>query len=78
MGTIFSAVTMKKIKSRLPILMASQNPPINQLNLAKATGLSATTINKIYNNKFVRIENESIETLCDYFQCDINDLLNLI
>jgi putative transcriptional regulator len=68
---------MKKLKSKIRLLMAIHEPPLNQARLAKETGLSPTTINALYLNKFQAISSSTIEVLCNYFQCELSDLLEL-
>jgi len=68
---------MKKLKSKIRLLMATHEPPLNQARLAKETGLSPTTINALYLNKFQAISSSTIEVLCNYFQCELSDLLEL-
>ncbi|MBE9190621.1 helix-turn-helix transcriptional regulator [Gloeocapsopsis crepidinum LEGE 06123] len=57
--------------------MDGQYPPLSQRRLARETNLSPTTINLIYLNKFNRIDNATIEKLCDYFGVEIGELLYL-
>lgn len=70
---------MKKVHCRLPNLMVEKDPRLNQRRLGQETGLSHTTINKLYNGQPLkaRIDPETIERLCDYFGCQIGDLLVL-
>ena len=60
---------------RLRILMAEQEPPLNQTQLVKATGLGNHTVSKLYNNTFTRIDKNTVETLLNYFECKLVDLL---
>lgn len=48
-------------------------PSINQLS--KETKISLPTLYKIKNNNQVLIHLETIETLCNYFDCEVNDLI---
>ena len=57
--------------------MASQEPALSQKQLASDTGLSPTTINQLFNNNFRRIDAGTVEALCEYFRCDLPDLLVL-
>lgn len=67
---------MMKVKFRLHILMGEHKiRSISQLS--KETGLSRPTLTKIYENETFRIEFETIEKLCDYFNCDVSDLMYL-
>ena len=63
-----------KIHCTLAVMMASQRPPINQTELKSATGLAGTTINRLYNNTFTRVDTTTLVKLCEYFDCEIADL----
>jgi putative transcriptional regulator len=65
---------MAKVKFRLHILMGEHKiRSISQLS--KETGLSRPTLTKIYENETFRVEFETVEKLCDFFDCDISDLM---
>lgn len=67
---------MKKTKFRLHILMGEKKiRSISQLS--QETGLSRPTLTRIYNNETNRVEFETIEKLCLFFNCGINDLIEL-
>ena len=67
---------MAKVKFRLHILMGEHKiRSISQLS--KETGLSRPTLTKIYDNETNRIEFETIEKLCTFFNCEIDDLMVL-
>ncbi|PIG93916.1 transcriptional regulator [Gloeocapsopsis sp. IPPAS B-1203] len=57
--------------------MDEQYPHLSQRRLARETGLSPTTINLIYLNKFNRIDNTTLEKLCGYFGIEVGELLYL-
>lgn len=46
-------------------------------DLARETGLNRGTITRLYHETAERVELDVIEKLCDYFQCDIADLLEI-
>lgn len=48
---------------------------VNMSELSDVTGLSRSTISNIYNQKSKRIDFETINKLCIYFNCEANDLL---
>jgi putative transcriptional regulator len=50
---------------------------LSQLAVAQATKISPTTIGKLYRNQFERIDNHTIEVLCQYFQIPIEKLLEV-
>ncbi len=62
---------------RLAVLMAEKDPQLSQRQLAKDTGLSPTTVHKLFTNKFGRVDTNTIEVLCSYFNKDIADLFVL-
>uniref|UniRef100_B8HPK5 Transcriptional regulator, XRE family n=1 Tax=Cyanothece sp. (strain PCC 7425 / ATCC 29141) TaxID=395961 RepID=B8HPK5_CYAP4 len=68
---------MFEIHCRLAVLMAEKDPKLSQHKLAADTGLGITTVNRLFNNKFSRVDTNTIKTLCKYFSCDIGQLLVL-
>lgn len=62
------------MRCRLAVLMAEQDPPLSQKQLAKEAGLSTTTVNLLYGNKFQRVDVKTINKLCNYFGCEVGDL----
>lgn len=65
------------MKSRLRILMAEQEPPLSQAVLIDRLGLGSHTISRLYNNTFQRIDTETVEKLCDFFECGLAELFEL-
>ncbi|NEO87912.1 MAG: helix-turn-helix transcriptional regulator [Spirulina sp. SIO3F2] len=62
--------------SKLPQLMEVAG--IDQKTLAAQTGLSPTTVGKMYRGHFQRIDNHTIKTLCLYFGLrKIDDLISI-
>lgn len=55
-----------KIISKLPALMTSKD--LDQKTLAHFTGLSPTTVGKVYRGQFNRIDNNTVMVLCLYFE----------
>ncbi|MGK7948464.1 MAG: helix-turn-helix domain-containing protein [Xenococcaceae cyanobacterium] len=51
--------------SKLPKLMESKG--LDQKTLAFHTGLSPTTVGKVYRGQFNQIDNHTFTTLCLYF-----------
>lgn len=62
---------------RLAVLMAEKDPRLSQRQLASETGLSPTTVHRLFTNKFERVDTKTIETLCSYFDKEIGDLFVL-
>jgi putative transcriptional regulator len=48
---------------------------LSQRRLAGETGLAATTLNRLYNNDFDRVDVKTVENLCNYFGCEVGELL---
>ncbi|WP_316432441.1 MAG: helix-turn-helix domain-containing protein [Leptolyngbya sp. IPPAS B-1204] len=63
------------MRCRLRVLMAEKE--ITQIQLRESLGLGSNTISKLYNNRFDRVDRETIEKLCDYFGVEIGDLFTL-
>jgi DNA-binding Xre family transcriptional regulator len=55
-----------KVISKLPSLMESVEG-LDQKTLAAKTGLSPTTVGKLYRGHFDRIDNHTVTTLCKFF-----------
>lgn len=66
---------MKRMKCRLRVLMAERE--MTQGQLREALGLGTHTVSKLYNNRFDRVDRETIEKLCDYFEVEIGELFVL-
>jgi putative transcriptional regulator len=63
------------VKNNLRVLMAVHKMNIKDVH--ETTGLSRTTISKLYNEESTTIAFETIYKLCKLFNCDVNDLLIL-
>ena len=62
--------------SKLPKLMESKG--IDQKTLAYQTGLSPTTVGKVYRGQFNQIDKHTFTTLCLYFGLKtISDLIDI-
>lgn len=66
-----------RLRSKLPELMRERD--LDQKTVALDTGLSPSTVGKIYRSHFDRIDNHTIKTLLLYFGlCKIDDLIEVI
>jgi DNA-binding Xre family transcriptional regulator len=70
------------IRYRLVELMRAweshQGEPAGSLTfrrLAELVDLSPDTLNRIANQKVSRIDHETIDKLCEFFDCDLSDLM---
>lgn len=61
------------IHSRLNLLMAERR--VNVSELSRLTGISRTMLSKLYNDDFARIDVETLDKLCSFFECDVGELL---
>lgn len=65
------------MKSKLPDLMKKRG--VDQKTVAAATGLSPTTVGKLYRSHFDRIDNNTVIALCKYFDLRrLDDLIELV
>ncbi|MEH1786509.1 MAG: helix-turn-helix transcriptional regulator [Nostoc sp.] len=65
------------MKSKLPTLMEKQG--IDQKTLAAKTGLSPTTVGKVYNNHFKAIDVHTVTALMKHFNLKrLDDLFQVI
>lgn len=51
---------------------------LSQTEVASATGLSPTTVGKLYRNQFERIDKDTLMALCRFFHIGIADLFEVI
>ncbi|WP_353625723.1 helix-turn-helix transcriptional regulator [Bacillus sp. JCM 19041] len=66
---------MQVVKNNLRVLMAQNKMDIKAVH--EATGLSRTTISKLYHETSAKIGMDTIAKLCDLFNCGIEELLYL-
>ena len=57
----------------LSTLMGAKRVSIQKVH--EKTGLSRNTVANLYYDKATRIDFETISKLCDFFECNVNDLL---
>ncbi|QSJ20877.1 helix-turn-helix transcriptional regulator [Nostoc sp. UHCC 0702] len=57
--------------------MAEKDPQLSQRQLAFETGLDAMTINRLFTNRFNRVDSTTVEALCNYFNKDVGDLFEM-
>ncbi len=71
----------RKLQNRaLQLLMEKERKTgkrIRNIEIAQETGLAASIISRWMNNQVERFDAHIIERLCDYFECEIGDLLYL-
>jgi putative transcriptional regulator len=63
------------VRNNLRILMARDRLSIQEVH--EKTGLSRTTISKLYNESSAKIGLDTIAALCKLFNCGVEDLLYL-
>lgn len=68
---------VRKLFCRLAVLMAEKDPQLSQRQLARETGLDITTINRLFTNKFSRVDVGTVEVLCNYFSKEVGDLFQM-
>lgn len=61
------------IHLKLKEIMEEHN--ISQRELSRQTGIRQGTISDYVNNSFKMINKEHLEILCDFFDCDVNRLV---
>jgi putative transcriptional regulator len=69
------ANTIMLVRNNLRILMARDRLTIQDVH--EKTGLSRTTISKLYNESSTKIGMDTIVELCKLFHCGVQDLLYL-
>ncbi|MEE1476515.1 helix-turn-helix domain-containing protein [Fusobacterium sp.] len=64
------------IKNHLSKLMGEKRYSI--VEVAKKTGMSTSTISNLYNEKVKRLDFDTLEKLCQLFNCNVQDLIEYI
>lgn len=64
------------IRCNLSLLMGRDKLKI--ADVARATGLSRSTLSALYQEDAVRIEIETINKLCQLFRCEVGELLEFV
>lgn len=60
------------IKCKLKVLLAEHD--MNQRELAEKTGIRASSISEMCNNKAKHIPIETIDKICEIFDCNVSDI----
>jgi len=74
---------MKKLRSNLDVLIAQHNQKpargkrVSKRSLAENLGISRYTIYALAENKLDQYPRDVLESLCNFFECDIGDLLSM-
>lgn len=63
------------IVCNLPVLLAERRMKV--ADVARETGMSKTTLHKLYNGQSTRIDFETIEKLCVLLKVEVGDLLKI-
>ena len=71
--------TRKDDNMKITIIL---NDTLNKMNksqywLAKETGIAASTIDNLCNNKTTRIDFHTIELICDTLNCNLSDIFQI-
>ncbi len=60
------------VKCKLKSFMEEKG--LNQQQVAGKTGLSPTIINRLYHNRFSRLDNNTVEEVCSFFGVSLGDM----
>lgn len=63
------------IKCNLSALMGAKKLKIS--DVVNETGINRSTVTRLYHETTTRIDFETLETLCKFFDCEPGDLLTL-
>jgi putative transcriptional regulator len=65
-----------KVRNNLRMLMAKNNVK-SVLELSRQTGLCYQTLLSFYHERYEVFNNTLVSTLCEFFHCEVGDLLVL-
>lgn len=63
------------VHCNLSTLMGKRRYSIQDVH--KLTGLSRSTVSSLYNDRATRIDFDTLEKLCDLFECNANELFEV-
>ena len=66
----------RMIVNHLPTLLAERR--LKVADAVRATGVSKTTLHKIYNDQSSRIDFDTIDKLCEYLDVEVGDIFEYI
>ncbi|WP_439504030.1 helix-turn-helix domain-containing protein [Methylophaga sp.] len=64
------------IKCNLSVLMGARKLKIS--DVVNETGINRSTVTRLYHETTTRIDFETLENLCRYFDCEPSDLLSIV
>lgn len=64
------------IKSRLSILMGEKR--YNIQDVYEKTGLSRSTVARLYHDKTQRVDYDTLDKLCALFDCNVSEIIEFI
>lgn len=64
------------IISHFPVLLAERKLKVS--DAVRATGISKTTLHKLYNEQSSRIDFETIDKLCNFLEVGVGELFEFI
>jgi putative transcriptional regulator len=64
------------INCNLPVLLAERRLKVS--DAVRATGISQSTLHKLYHAQTTRIDFETLDKLCGFLNVDIGDLLKYV
>ena len=64
------------IVNRLPLLLAEKR--LKVADAVRETGISKTTLHKIYNDQSTRIDFDTIDKLCEYSDVKVGDIFEYV
>ena len=73
---IIIIVVFKMIVNHLPTLLAERK--LKVADAVRATGVSKTTLHKIYNDQSSRIDFDTIDKLCEYLEVEVGDIFEYV
>ncbi|TWV80942.1 helix-turn-helix transcriptional regulator [Moraxella sp. VT-16-12] len=64
------------IKSNLPVLLAQRR--LKVADLIRMTGISKSTVHKIYNDQTTRIDFETIDKICEALDVQVGEIFEYV
>ncbi len=61
------------IVSKLSRVMGDRR--VNMLQMSRDTGIGRSTLHRLYHNQAERVDFQTLDTICEYLDCEITDVL---
>jgi DNA-binding Xre family transcriptional regulator len=66
-----------KLRTLMAVMSDRTGQRVTYETINAATGIAVSALSHVANNKVTRLDASTIERLCEFFKCDLTDLVDL-